>query len=349
MGDVARRGGIPGMSVAIASPDRLLYAGVVGYADLQSRRASSVEDAYPWFSMTKIATATTAMRMHAEGVLDIDAPIGAYLPGFRPHARYGHPTTRQLLSHTAGLGNPLPVRWVRPADQPSDPALVAQIITRHGTPKRPVGADAAYSNIGYLLAGEVVASVSGATVESCVRRHVLEHLGMEVTGYDYRPGGARAVGYVRAPRVAEPVLRALLPSGIVGARVHGHTALQPFLVNGAAYGGLVGTPSDAVRLAAAHAADTTDPHPLLSHSHLDAMRTITAKGKRFHHGIGWFRRPTDAARAPAFVEHYGTGGGFWNAMRIYPGRRLALVAMTNTTSAWEFDRLFTQLKDLSWT
>ena len=36
-------------------------------------------------------------------------------------------------------------------------------------------------------------------------------------------------------------------------------------------------------------------------------------------------------------------------MRIYPRQRLALVAMTNTTSAWDFDRLFTYLKDLSWT
>jgi hypothetical protein len=79
------------------------------------------------------------------------------------------------------------------------------------------------------------------------------------------------------------------------------------------------------------------------------MRTITATGKRFDHGIGWFRKPTDAARTPAFVEHYGTGGGYWNAMRIYPRQRLALVAMTNTTAAWDFDQLFTQLKDLPWT
>lgn len=349
MEGVAARGRIPGLSVAIASPDRLLYAGAVGFADIETRRASTVDDQYPWFSMTKIATATTAMRLHAEGFFDIDAPIGTYLPRYRAHVTHGHPTTRELLSHTAGLGNPLPIRWVRPADQPTDPALLAQVITKHGTPERTVGVRASYSNIGYLLAGEVIASVTGATVEACVRDRVLDPLGMEQTGFDYRPDAPRAVGYVRTPRVAVPLLRALLPSGIVGPRVNGHTALHPFLVNGAAYGGLVGTPADAVRLAAAHAADKKDPHPVLTHPQLDAMRTITATGKRFDHGIGWFRRPTDAARTPAFVEHYGTGGGYWNAMRIYPDQRLALVAMTNTTSAWDFDRLFTQLNDLSWT
>ena len=35
-------------------------------------------------------------------------------------------------------------------------------------------------------------------------------------------------------------------------------------------------------------------------------------------------------------------------MRIYPESRLAMVAMTNTTHKWDFDKLFTQLKDLPW-
>ena len=346
--DVAATAKVPGMSVAVASPDRLLFAGAVGYADLQNRRASTVDDQYLWFSMTKIATATTAMRLHAEGVLDIDAPIGTYLPGYRAHAAHGHPTTRELLSHTAGLGNPLPVRWVRPADHPEDPALRAGIIAKHGTPKRAVRARAAYSNVGYLLAGEVIASATGGTLEACVRDRVLDPLSMADTGYDYHPDAPAAVGYVRAPRALVPPLRAALPSGIVGSRVQGHIALHPFLVSGAAYGGLVGNVTDAVRLAAVHAADASNLHPVLTHTHVDAMRTITATGKPFDHGIGWFRTPTDATRTPVFVEHYGTGAGFWNAMRIYPQQRLALVAMTNTTSAWDFDRLFTQLKDLPW-
>jgi CubicO group peptidase (beta-lactamase class C family) len=127
-----------------------------------------------------------------------------------------------------------------------------------------------------------------------------------------------------------------------------YTSLQPFLVNGPAYGGLVGTAADASRLAAVHAAAATDPHPVLKQGDIEEMRTISATGKRFDHGVGWFRRPADARRVPVFVEHYGTGGGFWNAMRVYPNDRLAMVAMANTTAAWDVDRLFTQLKDLPW-
>lgn len=54
------------------------------------------------------------------------------------------------------------------------------------------------------------------------------------------------------------------------------------------------------------------------------------------------------ALAPAFVEHYGTGVSYWQAMRIYPDARLAMVAMVATTFKWDFDHLFTQLKELPW-
>jgi CubicO group peptidase (beta-lactamase class C family) len=346
--EIASAAHIPGVSIAVATPDRVLYAGAVGYADLAQRRRARSQDEYPWFSMTKIATATAAMKLHADGHLDLDAPIGTYLPGYRPHPRHGHPTTRQLLTHTAGLGNPLPVRWVHPENRPAEPDLVARIINRHGTPRRRAGTRAAYSNIGYLLVGEVMLAATGHRVEECVQDLVLTPLGMTATGYSYHGTDSRAVGYVRMARGLRPLLVRLLPGGVVGPQVGHYTSLNPFLVSGAAYGGLIGTAADASRLAAAHAAAATDQHPLLGQADIEEMRTITAEGKRFDHGIGWFRKPADAKRNPPFVEHYGTGGGFWNAMRIYPDRRLAMVAMANTTAAWDVDRLFTQLNGLPW-
>jgi len=347
--EVVSEGHIPGMSFAVAGPQGV-HADALGHADVAQRRPAAVDDQYPWFSMSKIATATAAVRLHADGILDLDAPIGTYLPGYQPHAQHGHPTTRNLLTHTAGLGNPLPIRWVRAEDRPEDPTLVDRIIARHGTPRSSVGSRARYSNIGYLLAGRVMEAVTGRPVQVCVSEFVLAPLAMQATGYAYRSDLPRSVGYVRIPRPAVPALRWLLPAGIVGPRVDHLTSLRPFLVSGAAYGGLVGTVTDAVTLAAAHAAgaSTADAvDPVLPATDLEAMHTITEPGKPFDHGIGWFRKPRDAQRSPAFVEHYGTGGGFWNAMRIYPDSQLAMVAMTNTTSAWDFDRLFTRLEALS--
>jgi CubicO group peptidase (beta-lactamase class C family) len=298
--------------------------------------------------MTKIATATAAMRLHADGLLDLDAPIGTYLSSYRPDGGRGHPTTRQLLTHNAGLANPMPIRWVRPESQPEDPALVERLVAKYGSPRKKVGAQAAYSNIGYLLVGKVMEAVTERRVQDHVSDAVLKPLGMNRTGYGYQNHVPRSVGYVRMNSALVPMLRWALPDGLVGGRVDGHTALNPFLVSGAAYGGLVGSVTDAARLAAAHASGPSDAHPVLIHADIEAMHTITATGKTFDHGIGWFRKPADAERSPAFVEHYGTGGGYWNAMRIYPDQRLAMVAMANTTFRWDVDRMFTQLMELKW-
>lgn len=213
---------------------------------------------------------------------------------------------------------------------------------------KPVGAHGSYSNIGYLLAAEVIRAVTGRPIEDCVQDTVLAPLGMGSTGYRYDPVAPRAVGYVRMPTFLRPAMRRLLPQGIVGPQTGRYTSLHPFLVNGAGYGGLVGTVGDAALLAAAHAAAATDPHPVLQQQDIETMRRITNPGRRFDHGLGWFRRSGDASRSPGFVEHFGTGGGFWNAMRIYPDARLAIVAMANTTAAWHADRLLTQLKEMAW-
>ena len=57
---------------------------------------------------------------------------------------------------TVSVSNPLPIRWVRPAGQPADRELLATIASKHGRPRRSPGGRAAYSNIGYLLAGQVI-------------------------------------------------------------------------------------------------------------------------------------------------------------------------------------------------
>lgn len=334
----------PALSYAVATADGIIGSGAVGTARLSDGRAASTEDQYPWFSMTKIATATAIMRLHAAGQLDVDALVGEYLPGYDP-GRHGQPTVRQLLTHTAGLPNPLPLRWIRPETQAPTPGLLEGIVHKHGKPRRTPGGRAAYSNIGYLIAGQVIEAATGRSVEQVITELVLQPLGMDHTGFTFNTEGPRATGYVLSPRMTHPMVAALLPAGVAEASAGRALSLRPFLIEGPAYGGLIGPASDAVKLAAAHL-----PHPGPAGGtgqlgDLGQMHIINHKGRRFDHGIGWFRKPADANRSPAFVEHYGTGGGFWNAMRIYPDLGIAAVGMTNATSPWPFDSFFTDVVD----
>ena len=108
---------------------------------------------------------------------------------------------------------------------------------------------------------------------------------------------------------------------------------RPFLVNGAPYGGLVGPVSDAARVLLVHAnGGSLDGKRILSEDAVRQMQAITLTGRPFDHGLGWFRKPKDRQRRPAFVEHYGGGGGYHNLMRLYPDRHVGVVAMGNSTS-----------------
>jgi CubicO group peptidase (beta-lactamase class C family) len=336
---------VPGLSVAVTSSVGQLYAEGFGYRDLATRSPATADTAYLWFSMSKIATATTALRLADEGRLDLDAPVHDLVPSVRA-ARGPQPRIRQLLDHTSGAGNPLPLRWVVPAG--ADPAAVrartADLVARHGAPRRPAGAPARYSNVGYLVLAEVIARAAGEPFEDAVRRGVLEPAGMPATGYEHRDDALAATGYVRLPRAATPLLRAALPAGLVGARHADQVGLRPFRVVGAGYGGLIGPVTDAARLLRLHLADgVVDGVRVLRPETARLMRDIRTPGRPFDLGLGWFRRPADRDATPAFVEHWGTGGGFWNAMRLYPGLDLGIVVMANTTRRYGPDRLMAAL------
>ncbi|WP_138732553.1 serine hydrolase domain-containing protein [Modestobacter excelsi] len=344
--DLMGRHHVPGLSMAVTDPDRLLFAEGFGHADLATRRPATAHTRYLWFSMSKIATATAVLRLADEGRLDLDAPVATLVPSFA--ARSGpQPRVRQLLDHTAGTANPLPLRWVLPADagDADVAAFTRRVLDRHPRPTRPAGGRARYSNLGYLLLAQIVAAVAGEPFEDHMRRHLLQPVGMTET--DYTRGDRaddHATGYVRLPRPLTPALRAALPTGLVGDRHGQHVALRPFRVAGAGYGGLIGSATDAARLVRLHLADgTIDGARILAPDTARSMRTIHAPGRPFDLGLGWFRRSADRDAQPAFVEHWGTGGGFWNAMRLYPGHKIGIVVMANTTRAYDHHALMTAL------
>jgi CubicO group peptidase (beta-lactamase class C family) len=343
-----RTDNIPGLSLAVVSRDGVLLAGGYGLADRLGPTPATASTAYLWFSMTKIATATAALRLADEGRLDLDAPVGAYVD-YLAAPGTTQPTVRQLLSHTAGLGNPLPIRWVHPAaaDAPDPESLLRRLMGRRRAYRYPVGQSARYSNVGYLAAGRIIATAAGMPFEAYLQQAVLRPLGMHRTGFGAPDAPDGAVGYVRSPAIAGPLLRGLLPDGIAGERHGGYLALNPFVVDGPAYGGLIGDVLDAGRFLRMHLRDgELDGNRILAPATARRMRIVDRPGKPFDHAIGWFRRPRNGAGQ--WVEHFGAGAGFWNVMRLYPDRGVGVVVMSNSTRTYDFEPLFALLSDASW-
>jgi CubicO group peptidase (beta-lactamase class C family) len=345
---LASEQGVPGMSIAVVDEHGVIRAEAVGCAELAPRRPATPLTAYLWFSMTKLVTATAALRLAAEGRLDLDAPVSHFRLGLGGPASVHGPRVRQLLNHTAGLANPLPITWIRRAEEQGPAAFAQRRLARRYWRRHPIGGTARYSNLGFLALAAIIAEVAGQSFEDYVHSAILEPTGMHRTGFGYRPDADRATGYLRTPAAATPIVKALLPTGIVGKRHANQLSFHPFLVNGSGYGGLVGDVIDAARFAALHLADgSIDGRRILPPTMAKRMRAIDTPGRPVDLGWAWYRPHKIPPGHPEFVEHRGGGGGFHSVMRLYPGLHRAIVIMSNTTRSIDLDSAAVQLLELS--
>ena len=126
-------------------------------------------------SLTKVvATTTSVMILLEQGRLGLDEPVATHIPEF---GRYGKNriTIRHLLTHLSGLR----------AD--FDLALEfqgAEAAIRLAAEEVPVAAPGTrfiYSDINFVLLGEIVARVSGQRLDEFSRTHIFEPLGMRDT------------------------------------------------------------------------------------------------------------------------------------------------------------------------
>ncbi len=324
---------VPGVAFVAVGAEGVRARAAAGFADLTARRAMTTATSVCWFSMTKIATATTVLRLAGQGVLDLDEPVVARVPAMhvlRPSEWAGRITPRHLLQHSAGLTNPIPVRWVHPADVdgPDPGPFLRGLLEKHPKLRFEPGARSSYSNLGTLILGAALAQAAGAGFTSVVREKVLDPVGMSSTGFAFDPSVPQATGY--HPRRSP--MKWLLPRWVLGEPAGKWLGLRPFLLDGAAYGGLVGTADDAARFLRLHLRDgEIDGTRVISADAARQMRHVEARGRRFDLGLGWFVPSKDRRAEPAFVEHLGAGAGFFNVLRIYPSLGVGAVVMGNAT------------------
>jgi CubicO group peptidase (beta-lactamase class C family) len=129
-------------------------------------------------SITKTLVAVAVLRCRAEGQLDLDDPVGRFVP----EAGYADATVRSLLAHTSGMqSEPVGSWWERSPGVDVDALLAAN--DGSGAVAGP-GEYHHYSNLGFALLGEAVARIRGAHWWEVVEREILGPLGMNRTTYD---------------------------------------------------------------------------------------------------------------------------------------------------------------------
>jgi CubicO group peptidase (beta-lactamase class C family) len=167
----------PGAYTIIGTRDRILLSLGVGHLDWKPSPAPSEHTLWDIASLTKVVGMTTAMMQLVEsGRVDLDAPVQRYLPEWRG-PRKERVTVRHLLTHSSGL--PPFVRYFLETTNPD--TVLARV---YATPLDTVpGARMVYSDIGVILAGQIVERVSGDGLDDYLARRVFGPLRMTSTLY----------------------------------------------------------------------------------------------------------------------------------------------------------------------
>lgn len=179
-------GKIPGAVIIIKKGNKTLLKDAYGYAGkydynnnlLNHPEKMSVRHMFDIASLTKVIGTTTSVMLLADrGLLKIEDPVYKYVKAFdTPEKR--SITIRHLLSHTAGLYEWYPTYYVA-SDKQECYRLIGDLPL-----KFPVGEQRRYSDLGFMLLGEIIEIVSGLPLEDFTRQNIFLPLGMKNTTYN---------------------------------------------------------------------------------------------------------------------------------------------------------------------
>lgn len=167
------------VTVALVDDRRILWAEAFGSIDRTRGRAPTTETLFCIASCTKVIAAVAVMILVDRGLIELDAPLARYLPGFRmaDGEACRDITVRMLLNHSSGLHG-THFRSVLTIVPVFDYAAQLRDALASERLKHAPGEMSVYCNDGFTLIELVVAAVTGQAFTDFVKREILEPLGM---------------------------------------------------------------------------------------------------------------------------------------------------------------------------
>ncbi|MBC3539291.1 serine hydrolase [Rufibacter sediminis] len=177
---------VPGIAVGVVKDGKVVHAAGYGVRSLNSREKTDAHTRFGIASNTKAFTAAALGLLVDEKKLIWDAKVQDYIPEFKLYNPYVTEefTIRDLLTHRSGLGLGAGDLMLWPD---SNSFTLQDIIynLRHLKPTSSFRSKYDYDNNLYLVAGEVVARVSGKSWDQFVEERLLQPLGMTETAASY--------------------------------------------------------------------------------------------------------------------------------------------------------------------
>ena len=307
---------IPGVALGIVENGTVTMR-AFGVTNVDDPLPITTHTVFPIASISKTIAATAMMRLVEQGRVDLHAPVRKYLPDFRVQDEgvSRDVTIWHLLTHTSG--------WEGQVASPDrgDQALKA-FVDGMGTLMQlaPPGAAWSYNNAGFSVAGRVIETVTGHSINAAIRDLVFTPLGLE-------HAGTNPAEFLSAPRFALGHFN----------RGNGPAIPQrPFSPSTSLTAGGVGLClTDLLTYARFHLGDGTavNGERVLTKATLDLMKTPQLRKQANDEDIGlpWHLRRVGGVLTAA---HGGTLGGHILLLELVPERNFAIGILTNASGGW---------------
>lgn len=306
---------IPGAVLWVGQPGRVLHQKAYGLRALEPvREAMTLDTIFDAASLTKVVATTPAiMKLFEQGRLRLNDRVTQYIPEFQGGA--SDITVRQLLTHFSGLRPDLDLR------PPWSGHATGIRLALIDPPVAPPGVRFLYSDINFLLLGEIVERLSGYGLDEFVTREVWRPLGMNETMF----------------RPPESLRSRIAPTEIVEGRLLRGVVHDPtcrYMGGVAGHAGMFTTAADLARFA----------EMMLGEGEREGVRVFSPQVVRkfttpqsppdqpILRGLGWdIDSPYSANRGELFpVGSYGHTGFTGTSLWIDPLTRTYVILLANS-------------------
>ncbi len=304
---------MPGCVVVVGRQGHVVHRKAYGLRQVApAEEEMTVDTIFDLASLTKpVATATSVLLLIQDGRLQLEDHVSAYLPEFAAQGKAAI-TIEQLLTHQGGLIADNPLR-----DYFDGPQRAWERICQLEPLAEP-GTMFVYSDVGFVVLGQLVQRVSGQTLDVFARQRIFEPLQLRDTAF--RPGASHRKRCAPTEQHGGEWLRGV---------VHDPRARE--LGGVAGHAGLFSTADDLARYG----------RMLLSNGRCGEVEILRAETVELMHrpretsgglrGLGWDMRSVYSSnRGDLFTPSaFGHGGFTGTALWIDPGQDLFVIFLSN--------------------
>lgn len=328
---------VPGIAVSVIKDGKIIHLKGYGVRSVKTNKKVDENTLFGVASNTKAFTAAAIGMLVDEKKITWDTKVTDVIPEFKMYDAYvtSEFTIRDLLTHRSGLGLGAGDLMIWPD---SSTVTKNQLIhnLRYLKPVSSFRTKYDYDNLMYIVAGDVVARVSGMTYENFIESRMIKPLGMTKTAASwYRLKDKSNVIDGHAPYEGK-----LLPVGLsfgeianaaggIYSNVTDMSKWVQAMINGGQYGEKLNQKlfSDAV------ARELWTPQTIIAAGNQGSFNS---------YGLGWFLSNVNGKFQ---ATHTGGLSGIVTQVTILPELKLGIIVLTNQQSGAAFSAITNSIKD----